>query len=281
MEGLWREGLRNKCNPDVSLAVTHPGIWKQDSHFFLKCCGKSTTLLSLGACCLLMYLSTASSTSQPVSLSPVGGKEGEVYVGFPNRQCKQTKLWVNMFLTKEINCSIHTQRIGKGWAWNGIPDVWVQCTQLWPQLMPVASAKAVRVTHLRLFWSTTFGATNPAWFPWHKFKLVSSLITRHQNSFNFRTKVDVGTTYFLHCLPFLAFHSRGLQSGLSHLLLIFGVCWSCCGQDSFPYDLLSSVERWTSVEVILGIRRGSSCHAGGLLPWAECLCHPNMHVWKS
>lgn len=84
---------------------------KTDSHFFLKCCGKSTTLLSLRACYLLIYLSTASSTSQPVSLSPVGGKEGEVCVVFPNRQCKQTKLWVNMFLTKEINRSIPTQRI--------------------------------------------------------------------------------------------------------------------------------------------------------------------------
>lgn len=86
---------------DLRISVTQMSPWrspileygrKTDSHFFLKCCGKSTTLLSLGACCLLIYLSTANSTSQPVSLSPVGGKEGEVYVGFPNRQCKQTKL---------------------------------------------------------------------------------------------------------------------------------------------------------------------------------------------
>lgn len=85
---------------DLEISVTQMSPWwspileygsKTDSHFFLKYSGNSTTLLSLGACSLLIYLSTASSTSQPVSLSPVGCKEGEVYVGFSNRQCKQTK----------------------------------------------------------------------------------------------------------------------------------------------------------------------------------------------
>lgn len=168
MESLWREGLRNKWNPHVYLGVTHPGILKQKWLPFLSQVLWATHHFafsqSLLALCLFTCQLQVPLLSQFLWVPWTVRKERSMSDFRTGNADIQNSESIRFWSTK-LSVQFILEEQGNGWmisSWNDISRCLSAMHLAMATTYGIVSAKAILVTHLRLYWNTTFCATNPS-----------------------------------------------------------------------------------------------------------------------